>query len=109
MDHVWGARVDARTVLKNTPRRSLARVYFDTIVFDRTQLRHLVNLWGAGHVLVGTDYPYDMGMYDPRGFVGGATFLSAADRAKIMGLNAARLLKIKPPSARKAGRARGRR
>ena len=94
MDHVWGARVDARTVLKKTPSRSLARVYFDTIVFDREQIRHLVNLWGADHVLVGTDYPYDMGMYDPRGFVDGCTFLSAADRARIKGLNAARLLKL---------------
>ena len=92
MDHVWGARVDARTVLKKTPRQSLRRVYFDTIVFEREQLRHLVNLWGADHVLVGTDYPYDMGMYDPRGFVDGAKFLSAGDRAKIKGLNAAKLL-----------------
>jgi aminocarboxymuconate-semialdehyde decarboxylase len=88
-------------------------VYFDTIVFEREQLRHLVNLWGADHVLVGTDYPYDMGMYDPRGFVGGAA-LRPADKAKILGLNAARLLKIKAPAPRKAarakpGRARGRR
>jgi aminocarboxymuconate-semialdehyde decarboxylase len=106
---VWGARTDARTVLKSAPRRSLARVYFDTIVFDRTQLEHLVNLWGADHVLVGTDYPYDMGMYDPRGFVEGAGSLTAAHKAKIMGLNAARLLKIKAPAAPKASRARGRR
>jgi aminocarboxymuconate-semialdehyde decarboxylase len=95
MDHVWNARIDARTVLKKTPRASLAKVYFDTIVFDREQLRHLVNLWGADHVLVGTDYPYDMGMYDPRGFVDGARFLSATDRARIKGLNAARLLKLR--------------
>jgi aminocarboxymuconate-semialdehyde decarboxylase len=94
MDHVWGARVDARTVLKKKPRQSLAKLYFDTIVFDREQLRHLVNLWGADHVVVGTDYPYDMGWYDPRGFVGGAAFLKDADKAKIMGLNAAKLLKI---------------
>ena len=94
MDHVWSARADARTVLKKRPRNSLAKLYFDTIVFDREQLRHLVNLWGAGHVLAGTDYPYDMGMYDPRGFVGGCGFLKDADKAKILGLNAARLLKI---------------
>jgi len=91
---VGGARVDARTVLNKRPRQSLAKLYFDTIVFDREQLRHLVNLWGADHILVGTDYPYDMGMYDPRGFVGGCTFLKDADQAKILGLNAARLLKI---------------
>jgi len=94
MDHVWGARVDARTVLKKKPRQSLAKLYFDTIVFDQEQLRHLVNLWGADHVVVGTDYPYDMGWYDPRGFVGSAGFLKDADKAKIMGLNAAKLLKI---------------
>ncbi|HXJ81085.1 MAG TPA: amidohydrolase family protein [Candidatus Methylomirabilis sp.] len=94
MDHVWGARADARTALKKTPRWSLAKLYFDTIVFDREQLRHLVNLWGADHIVVGTDYPYDMGWYDPRGFVGGADFLKDADKARILGLNAARLLKI---------------
>jgi aminocarboxymuconate-semialdehyde decarboxylase len=94
MDHVWSARPDARTVLKRLPRRSLAKLYFDTIVFDREQLRHLVNLWGADHLVVGTDYPYDMGWYDPRGFVDGCDFLKDADRAKIMGLNAARLLKL---------------
>jgi aminocarboxymuconate-semialdehyde decarboxylase len=95
MDHVWGARADARTVLAKTPRQSLAKLYFDTIVFDRDQLKHLVALWGADHVVVGTDYPYDMGWYDPRGFVNGGTFLKDGDKAKILGLNAARLLKIK--------------
>ena len=94
MDHVWNARVDVRTVLKKSPRRSLAKLYFDTIVFDRDQLRHLVNLWGADHIVVGTDCPYDMGWYDPRGFVGGCDFLKDEDKAKIMGLNAAKLLKI---------------
>ena len=95
MDHAWGARVDPRTVLRRKPRQSLAKLYFDTIVFDREQLRHLVNLWGADHIVVGTDYPYDMGWYDPRGFVDGCKFLKDADRAKILGLNAARLLKLK--------------
>src|SRR6185295_2193920 len=94
MDYVWGARADARTALAKAPRRSLAKLYFDTIVYDRDQLRHLVALWGADHLLVGTDYPYDMGMYDPRGFVGGCDFLEDRDRAKLLGLNAARLLKI---------------
>lgn len=95
MDHVWTAREDPRTVLKKKPRQSLAKLYFDTIVFDREQLRHLVNLWGAGHLVVGTDYPYDMGWYDPRGFVDGARFLKDGDRAKILGLNAAKLLKLR--------------
>jgi hypothetical protein len=35
-----------------------------------------------------------MGWYDPRGFVDGADFLKDGDKAKILGLNAARLLKL---------------
>ena len=88
------ARTRARS-LKKTPRQSLAKLYFDTIVFDRDQLRHLVQLWGADHIVVGTDYPYDMGWYDPRGFVDGCTFLKDGDKAKILGLNAAKLLKLR--------------
>jgi aminocarboxymuconate-semialdehyde decarboxylase len=99
-----GARPDARSVLKRSPRRSLAKLYFDTIVFDLEQLKHLVNLWGADHVLAGTDYPYDMGMYDPRGFVGGCGFLKAGDKAKILGLNAVRLLKVTEAKMRARGR-----
>jgi len=41
--------------------------------------------------------------------VEGAVSLTAADKAKIMGLNAARLLKIKAPRPPKVRRARGRR
>ena len=42
-------------VLKKTPRQSLATLYFDTLAFDREQLRHLVNLWGADHVVKDAD------------------------------------------------------
>jgi aminocarboxymuconate-semialdehyde decarboxylase len=116
MDHVWNAREDARTVLKKSPRQSLKKLYFDTIVFERDQLRHLVQLWGADHIVVGTDYPYDTGWYDPRGFLDGSTFLKDGDRAKILGLNAAKLLKIRnlgsmgaAPTMRDVARARARR
>jgi len=94
MDHAWAARSDTRTVLKRSPRKSLAKLYFDTIVFERAQLRHLVELWGADHLVVGTDYPFDMGSYDPRGFVDGCDFLSDVDKARILEGNAAALLKL---------------
>jgi aminocarboxymuconate-semialdehyde decarboxylase len=95
MDHAWAARDDTRTRLRSKPRRSLAKLYFDTLVFDREQLRHLVNLWGPGHLVIGTDYPFDMGWYDPRGFVEGCAFLRPGDKARILGGNAAKLLKLR--------------
>jgi aminocarboxymuconate-semialdehyde decarboxylase len=60
-----------------------------------------VRLYGSDHVLLGTDYPFDMGDEDPVGFIAGATRLTGADRAAIMGLNAAKLLKIKVPKTKK--------
>jgi aminocarboxymuconate-semialdehyde decarboxylase len=56
-------------------------------------LENLVNRYGADHVVLGTDYPFDMGVEDPVGFVQQAK-LSPLQRKQIMGTNAARLLKI---------------
>jgi aminocarboxymuconate-semialdehyde decarboxylase len=93
MNHAWKVRPDCRTVIKRKPTAYLDRFYFDTIVFDPQMLDNLVRRYGADHVVLGTDYPFDMGVEDPVGFVQRGK-LSATDKAKIMGGNAARLLKI---------------
>ena len=94
MDHGWKARPDCRTVIKQKPSSYLEKFYFDTITFDRGMLEQEVARFGADHVLLGTDYPYDMGVDDPVGFIDGAKKLSKKDKEQIMGGNAAKLLKI---------------
>ena len=44
-------------------------------------LAHMVQRFGADHVVLGTDYPYDMGMERPVDFIGGVKGLSAADKS----------------------------
>jgi aminocarboxymuconate-semialdehyde decarboxylase len=106
MDHAHGARADCRRRIRKKPTSYLKKLYFDTIVFTPHQLEYLVQQWGSDHVLLGTDYPYDMGMYDPVGFIEG-TKLKRDEKAALMGGNAARLLKIKRPGAQsKKGAAR---
>jgi len=95
MDHAWKARPDCRTVIKKKPSSYLEKLYFDTITFDRGMLKHLIERFGADHVVLGTDYPYDMGMEHPVDFIGGAPGISKADKERIMGGNAARLLKLR--------------
>jgi aminocarboxymuconate-semialdehyde decarboxylase len=80
-------------VTKKNPSKNLEKFYFDTLTFDAGMLRNLVQRFGADHVLLGTDYPYDMGMEDPLGFIGSAR-LGSMDEEKVTGRNAARLLKI---------------
>ena len=94
MDHAWRARPDCRTMIKRKPSHSLEKFYFDTITFDPGMLHQLVERFGADQVLLGTDYPYDMGVEDPVGFIEGVKKLSSIEKTKIMGGNAARLLRI---------------
>ena len=69
IDHAWGARPDCRGDLKEPPGTYLRRMYVDTIVFTPHQLSALIAVFGPDHVLLGTDYPFDMGEYDPVGHV----------------------------------------
>ncbi len=95
MDHGYRARPDCRTMIKRPPSSYLAKMYFDTITFDPGMLRHMIDRFGPGHVLLGTDYPYDMGEDDPLALIASVRALKRADKDMIEGSNAARLLKIR--------------
>jgi aminocarboxymuconate-semialdehyde decarboxylase len=98
IDHAWGARSDSHGNLPHPPTTYLKRVYFDTVVFTPHQLQELVRLYGADHILMGTDYPFDMADYDPVGHVCGAG-LDAEAVATICGGNTQRLLAPQEASA----------
>jgi aminocarboxymuconate-semialdehyde decarboxylase len=91
IDHAWGARSDSHGELPQPPTVYLKRIYFDTVVFTPHQLAELVRIYGAERIVMGTDYPFDMGDYDPVGHVCNAG-LDASTAAAICGGNAKRLL-----------------
>jgi aminocarboxymuconate-semialdehyde decarboxylase len=91
IDHAWGARSDAHGSLPKPPSFYLKKIYLDTIVFTPDQLEALVKLFGVEKILLGTDYPYDMGEYDPIGHIASVASFSNADRAAIAGGNAKKL------------------
>ncbi len=47
------------------PAASLARMYYDTITHDGRALEYLIQRVGASQVLLGSDYPFDIGDPDP--------------------------------------------
>ena len=94
MDHGWKMRPDAQTIIKKKPLSYLKKFYFDTITFDTKLLDSLIDRYGAKHVLLGSDYPYDMGDDNPVKLVQSVEGLSDKEQNLIMGGNAARLLKI---------------
>src|SRR5262249_62392198 len=96
--HAHWARPDCCDQLRRIPSTYLKRVYFDALVYPRHQLDYLVEEYGADHVLMGTDYPADMGEVDPIGMIESTPGLDDCERRAILGGNAARLLNIEMPT-----------
>ena len=96
IDHVWGAREDGRVNTPLPPTTYLRRMWLDTVVFTPHQLSYLIELYGSEKIVMGTDYPYDMGDYDPIGLVESVEGLETSDKAAIQGGNARELLRLDP-------------
>jgi aminocarboxymuconate-semialdehyde decarboxylase len=72
------------------PRLGFTRLYFDSVVYDPAPLRYLVELAGADHVLLGSDYPFPVMDPSPQTVVRSAG-LPAATVEAILSRNAERL------------------
>ena len=89
--HAHSFQPDARARLAESPLESIRRFHFDTVTHDATLLRALVEFAGADRVLLGSDYPFDMGLERPAEPVR-ELGLDPEDEAAILGGNALRLL-----------------
>ena len=76
---------------------AIGRFYVDTVVHDAGVLRGLVDFFGAERVVLGSDYPFDMGAERPAEVVR-ALGLDAEDETKILGGNALGLLRQESPA-----------
>ncbi len=85
-DHAWKVRPEAHGCAE-PPSTYLKKLYFDSLVHSPTELRALVAAAGPEQVLLGSDYPFDMGSDDPAIEVRRAG-LSPGDEALVLGGNA---------------------
>jgi aminocarboxymuconate-semialdehyde decarboxylase len=92
-DHAWRVRPELRHHLAVPPSEVLRAIYVDTNVFDPRMVEQLIGDLGADHVLMGTDYPFDMSTVDPVGFLTEVN-LTEPQRDLVLGGNALRLFGI---------------
>lgn len=90
--HAQSFQPDARSRLSESPVDSIRRFFVDTVTHDATLLRAAIDFLGADRVLLGSDYPFDMGLERPAEAVRGLG-LDATDEEKILGGNALSLLR----------------
>lgn len=97
--HGWRVRSEPKKTLGKPPTESLARFYFDTIVHSKEALEFLVATAAAEHVLLGSDYPFDMGMPDAVLQVRSLA-IGSGEQASILGGTARSLLGTRTAPAR---------
>jgi len=95
IDHAWGARSDCNANLPKPPTSYLKQVYFDTVVFTPLQLETLVKTIGLDHIIMGTDYPFDMLEHDPIGHINSVESFDDSTRAALAGGNVKKMLGMK--------------
>ena len=83
-DHAWHVRPEARGC-SEPPSSYLGRLWFDSLVHDAAGLRTLVEAAGADRVVLGSDFPFDMGVEDPVARVRAAGLGESAELAIISG------------------------
>lgn len=96
MDHscfVSPSSCNPNIVLKKKPTEYLNQLYFDALVFTPEALRHLAAQVGASQIVLGTDHPIPWEQH-PVDHVFATETLSDAEKAAILGGNAARLLNL---------------
>lgn len=89
--HGYNVRPEPKMRLHQLPVRGLENIYFDTITHWLPALQFLVDAFGADHVVIGTDYPFDMGDLSPMSLVDQLR-LTREQRDAICWRNAQRLL-----------------
>lgn len=68
-DHGFEWRPEAKVNISVPPSTYYPQIYCDSLTHDRLSLRFLGERVGWDHVMVGTDYPFDMAERDPVGEV----------------------------------------
>jgi aminocarboxymuconate-semialdehyde decarboxylase len=93
LDYGWSVRPEGPEAIPKRPREYARLLHFDSLTHSPTNLRFLVQEFGAERIAMGSDYPFDMGSPDPVAAVGEAG-LDASARAFIEGGTAARFLAL---------------
>ena len=94
MDRGWLVRREARVNITQPPSEYLDRFYYDCLTHSEPALRMLIDTVGIDRVILGTDWPADMMIDWPVGWVLGMSSLTQEEKEAILWRNLEQLLGI---------------
>lgn len=93
LDRGFHIRGECKTIPR-APSEYLKRFTYDTITYSEELLEDLVRLVGVDRIMMGSDYCFDIAYEEPVRIVTGMKSLTEDQKAKIIGGNARRLLRL---------------
>ena len=93
LQHAMDTRKECKGRTRHDVRHYFDTMCFDTVLFDGKQLKHLMDVAPHDNVLLGTDYPFDMGDWDSAELVK-STVASEPDREKVLHSNCSRIYRL---------------
>jgi aminocarboxymuconate-semialdehyde decarboxylase len=93
LDHGFEVRPEPKEHIKKKPSLYIQKINADTIVHYAPALEYLIRTFGVERILLGSDYPFDMGPKDPVGDLRKITLTQNALK-KISSENARKLFKL---------------
>ena len=94
MDRAWELSPQARIHIQQPPSRYLRRLYYDCITWSEAALRFLIDTVGADRVVLGSDWPWDMGLESPVQWLNSMEIITSEEKELILHKNVERLLGI---------------
>ena len=94
MDRGWLVRREARVNITRPPSEYLNRFYYDCLTHSEPALRMLIDTVGIDRVVLGTDWPADMMIDWPVGWVMGLPSLTQDEKEAILWKNLEKLLSL---------------
>jgi aminocarboxymuconate-semialdehyde decarboxylase len=92
MDRGWQVRSEARANIQQPPSRYVGRFYYDCLTHSEAALRFIIDTVGVDRVVLGSDWPYDMGIESPVEWVNSLESLTQREKEAILWKNLERLL-----------------
>jgi aminocarboxymuconate-semialdehyde decarboxylase len=92
LDRGYEAFAECRAHIDRPPSAYLREFYYDTVNFDPSCIELAIGFAGVDHILAGSDYPHQIGSIPKMLHVLKGLDVPEADRRKMMGENAARIL-----------------
>lgn len=93
-EHGWKQRPEAKKYIQRPPSEYFRQLYFDSLTHSTQTLTYLVESIGADRVMMGTDYPFDMGDYTSVKSIASLPHVPEAQKQLMWGDTAQELFRI---------------